>query len=197
MKILLQTLGLTAVLVLGGLVLSRCASQESTAHANETKLSQQQIAADCRAALRNLYAQNPKARELGAKAKGVLVFPNVVKGGLLVGGMRGNGALVWRSGGIHEYYQSSGMSYGLQAGIQKYGYALFLMDTEAFNVINEADGWEVGGSPSLVIVDAGMMSTLTTATVQKGIYAFFFDQRGLMGGIGLQGSKITRIYPGP
>ena len=196
MKFLLQTLGLTTLVVHGGLVLSRCASQEPTAHANESKLSQQQIAAECRAALRNLYAQNPKARELGARAKGVLVFPDVVKGGLLVGGMSGNGALVWRSGGIHEFYQTSGMSYGLQAGIQKYGYALFLMDTEAFNAINEADGWEVGGSPSLVIVDAGMMSTLTTATVQKGIYAFFFDQRGLMGGIGLQGSKISRIYPG-
>ena len=197
MKILLQTLGLTAVLVLGGLVLSRCASQQPTSQASDSKLSQHQIAADCRAALRNLYVQNPKARELGAKAKGVLVFPNVVKGGLLVGGMSGNGALVWRSGGIHEFYQTSGMSYGLQAGIQKYGYALFLMDTEAFKVINEADGWELGGSPSLVIVDAGMMSTLTTATVQKGIYAFFFDQRGLMAGIGLQGSKISRIHPGP
>ena len=197
MKILLQTLGLTAVLVLGGLVLSRCASQQPTVQANGAKLSQRQIAADCRAALRNLYAQNPKARELGAKAKGVLVFPNVVKGGLLVGGMSGNGALVWRSGGIHEFYQTSGMSYGLQVGVQKYGYALFLMDTEAFKVINEADGWELGGSPSLVIVDAGMMSTLTTATVQKGIYAFFFDQRGLMAGIGLQGSKISRIHPGP
>lgn len=197
MKLLLQTLGLTAVLVLGGLVLSRCASQQPTVQANGANLSQRQIAADCRAALRNLYAQNPKARELGAKAKGVLVFPNVVKGGLLVGGMSGNGALVWRSGGIHEFYQTSGMSYGLQVGVQKYGYALFLMDTEAFKVINEADGWELGGSPSLVIVDAGMMSTLTTATVQKGIYAFFFDQRGLMAGIGLQGSKISRIHPGP
>ena len=197
MKLLLQTLGLTAVLVLGGLVLSRCASQQPTVQANGANLSQRQIAADCRAALRNLYAQNPKARELGARAKGVLVFPNVVKGGLLVGGMSGNGALVWRSGGIHEFYQTSGMSYGLQVGVQKYGYALFLMDTEAFKVINVADGWELGGSPSLVIVDAGMMSTLTTATVQKGIYAFFFDQRGLMAGIGLQGSKISRIHPGP
>jgi lipid-binding SYLF domain-containing protein len=109
--------------------------------------------------------------------------------------MGGNGALVWRSGAIQDFYETSGLSYGLQVGIQEYGYALFLMDTEAFNTINRADGWEVGSSPSLVVVDAGIASSMTTATIQKGIYAFFFNQRGLMGGIGLQGSKISRIYP--
>lgn len=196
MKTFLFSLFGAALVILGALVASSCAGQPSATHAKAAELSKKQIAADCRAALRDLYAQNPKARQLGAKAKGVLVFPKIVKGGLVVGGMGGKGALVWRSGAIHEYYETSGMSYGLQAGVQSYGYALFLMDAEAFNVINQADGWEIGSSPSLVIVDAGMASSMTTATVQKGIYAFFFNQHGLMGGVGLQGSKISRIYPG-
>ncbi len=195
MKIPLPTLVFSALAVFSGLVSSSCAPQTPPAHT--AKLSKKQIAADCRAALRDLYAKNPKARQLGAKAKGVLMFPNVVKGGLLIGGMGGNGALIWRSGGIHEYYQTSGMSYGLQAGVQKYGYALFLMDAEAFNALNRADGWEVGSSPSLVIVDQGVASSMSTTTIQKGTYAFFFNPRGLMGGLSLQGSKISRIYPGP
>jgi len=82
-----------------------------------------------------------------------------------------------------------------QAGVQKYGYALFLMDQEAFANINRADGWEVGSSPSLVIVDEGKATSLSTTTIDSGTYAFFFNQRGLMGGLGLQGSKITRIQP--
>jgi lipid-binding SYLF domain-containing protein len=195
MKNIFQTLGFAALATMGGLVSNSCATKAPATHANAAKPSKKQIAADCRAALRDLYAINPKARKLGAKAKGVLVFPRIVKGGLVVGGMGGNGALVWRSGAIQDFYETSGLSYGLQVGIQEYGYALFLMDTEAFNTINRADGWEVGSSPSLVVVDAGIASSMTTATIQKGIYAFFFNQRGLMGGIGLQGSKISRIYP--
>ena len=113
----------------------------------------------------------------------------------MVGGMAGNGALIRNDGTIRDFYQTAGASYGLQAGIQKYGYALFLMDDSAFANLNRADGWEVGSSPSLVIVDEGMATSLTTTTLNKSTYAFFFNQRGLMGGLGLQGSKITRIHP--
>ena len=110
--------------------------------------------------------------------------------------MGGNGALVRQDGSIQDFYQTGGLSYGLQAGVQKYGYALFLMDREAFVNINRAEGWEVGSSPSLVIVDKGKSSSLSTTTIDSGTYAFFFNQTGLMGGLGLQGSKITRIHPG-
>ena len=74
-------------------------------------------------------------------------------------------------------------------------HALFLLDDEAMRNLNRSDGWEVGSSPSLVIVDEGMAASISTMTLNKGIYAFFFNQRGLMGGLGLQGSKITRIHP--
>ena len=99
------------------------------------------------------------------------------------------------TGVISGFYQTTAASYGLQAGVQEFGYAVFLMDDEAFHNINRSGGWEIGSSPSLVVVDKGMATSLTTTTIDKGTYAFFFNQRGLMGGLGLQGSKITRIHP--
>lgn len=190
MKHIVKSLKAAAALVLASLTLSQCATGPTASGA-----SAPQIASDSRAALRDLYRQNPKARQLGNHAKGVLVFPSIAKGGFIVGGMGGNGALVRPDGSIRDFYQTGGLSYGLQAGVQKYGYALFLMDQEAFNNINRANGWEVGSSPSLVVVDKGMAGSLSTTTIDKGTYAFFFNQSGLMGGLGLQGTKITRIHP--
>ncbi|MEY4568789.1 MAG: hypothetical protein RLZZ398_228 [Verrucomicrobiota bacterium] len=191
MKQLLHSLPLAFGLAISSLALTQCATGPTVASVDAPRL-----AGDSRAALRSLYAQNPKARSLGARAKGILVFPNITKGGFVVGGMGGNGALVRPGGGISEFYQTGGLSYGFQAGVQQYGYALFLMDNDAFANLNRSDGWEIGSSPSLVIVDKGRAASLSTATINSGTYAFFFNQRGLMGGLGLQGSKITRIQPG-
>ena len=69
------------------------------------------------------------------------------------------------------------------------------MDEAAINYLNRSGGWEIGVGPSIVVVDAGVAKTLTTTTAKDKIYAFIFDQKGLMAGLGLQGSKITRIYP--
>jgi lipid-binding SYLF domain-containing protein len=86
-------------------------------------------------------------------------------------------------------------SYGFQAGVQVFGYVLFFMDEASLQYLNNSDGWELGTGPSLVVLDAGFGKVLSTTTLQTGVYAFVFDQKGLMGGIGIQGSKITRIYP--
>jgi lipid-binding SYLF domain-containing protein len=188
---IIRSLKAAAVLAFTCLPLTQCATGPAVGPTSATT-----IARESRAALSDLYANNPKARKLGARAKGILVFPNVTKGGFGVGAMGGNGALFSSSGSIRDYYQTGGLSYGLQAGVQKYGYALFLMDESAFENLNRSSGWEIGSSPSLVVVDKGVAASLSTATLNKGTYAFFFDQRGLMGGLGLQGSKITRIQPG-
>jgi lipid-binding SYLF domain-containing protein len=187
-------LAAAAILIAGSFALSHCASGPVT-NLNAASVNPRQLAADSRAALNNLYRANPAARALGAKAKGILVFPEIVKGGLMIGGMGGNGALIRNDGTIRDFYQTAGLSYGLQAGVQEYGYALFLMDSDSINNINRTDGWEIGSSPSLVVVDKGMAGSISTTTMNKGTYAFFFNQRGLMGGLGLQGSKITRIHP--
>jgi hypothetical protein len=48
-----------------------------------------------------------------------------------------------------------------------------------------------------VLLDSGFGKNLSTTTLQQGVYAFIFDQKGLMGGVGIQGSKITKIHPNP
>ena len=147
---------------------------------------------DVKNALQDLYAKSPKAKELGERAIGILVFPGIVKGGFIVGGQFGEGALL-KDGKTAGYYNTLSVSYGLQVGLQKYGYALFFMTDSALNWIDKSDGWEIGVGPSIVVVDVGAATSKTTTTLQSEIYAFFFDQKGLMGGLGLQGTKITRI----
>ena len=143
-------------------------------------------------ALIELVDQNPAAKELDKKAAAVLVFPSVKKAGLLVGGQFGEGVL-WRDGKAVAFYSTGGASFGLQAGAQEYGYALFFMTNKALEALNTAQGFEVGIGPSIVVVDQGMAKSTTTTTMQKDIYAFVFGQRGLMAGIGIQGNKITKI----
>jgi lipid-binding SYLF domain-containing protein len=191
----INAIGLASFTMVTPLMTSSCASADRGTRINTPSSSKNQIAADSRMALNDLYEMNPKARSLGAKAKGVLVFPAIVKGGFMIGGMEGTGVLIRKDGTIKNYYETTGVSYGFQAGVQKYGYALFLMDQSAINALDHADGWELGSSPSIVVVDQGIATTLSTTTAHKGIYAYFFNQRGLMGGISLQGSKVTRIYP--
>lgn len=194
MKNIAYKLATATLLAISALSLTHCANGPATNY-NAASVNPRELAADSRAALNRLYRTNPSARRLAAQAQGILVFPEITKGGFMVGGMGGNGALIRPDGTIRDFYQTAGVSYGLQAGIQQYGYALFLMDKSAFENINRAQGWEVGSSPSLVIVDEGMSANLSNTTMNASTYAFFFNQRGLMGGIGLQGSKITRIQP--
>ena len=144
------------------------------------------------AALKSLRESNLVADKLASTAKGALVFPNIVKAGFMFGGQIGEGVLM-KGGRPAAYYNSVAASYGLQAGIQKFGYALFFMDNGALASFENSAGFEIGVGPSIVVVDAGVGKTMTTKTIKAGIYAFIFDQKGLMAGLGIQGSKITRI----
>ena len=147
------------------------------------------------AALKKLYAANPSAKLLADNAKGVLVFPGILKAGFIFGAQGGDGAL--RKGGkTVGYYRTLAASYGFQAGVQSFGYALFFMTDSALAYPDKTNGWEIGTGPSIVIVDKGMAKSLSTTTLKNDVYAFIFDQKGLMAGIGIQGSKITRIHPG-
>jgi lipid-binding SYLF domain-containing protein len=154
-----------------------------------------EISRNAKTALSTLYASNPAARAVGKQAKAVLVFPKIIKGGFMVGGQAGVGALII-NGRTAGYYNTVAASYGFQAGLQKFSYAMFFMNDAALGYLNKSGGWEVGSAPSLVVVDTGLARSLSTTTLRKGIYVFFFSQKGLMGGIGLQGTKITRYTPG-
>jgi lipid-binding SYLF domain-containing protein len=149
------------------------------------------LTSQSRAALRQLVAQNPAAAKANRKALAVLVFPDVVKAGFILGAQGGKGIL-FVHGRPNGRYRTVAASYGLQVGVQKYGYALFLMNQKAVDWVNNTRGWEIGTGPSVVIVDKGMARSFSTDTMHSGIYAFTFDQQGLMAGLGLQGSKIMR-----
>ena len=147
------------------------------------------------AALQKLYKSSPFALELSKKAKAILVFPKVIKAGFGVGGQYGEGALYQR-GRVNGYYSLTAGSYGLQIGAQKYGYAMFFMDDKSLNYLLENNsGWEIGAGPSIVLVDEGMARSFTNTTVTESVYVFAFAQEGLMAGLGIQGSKISRIMP--
>ena len=152
----------------------------------------EEIDHDAAAALQTLYDTEPKAKELGAIAKGILVFPKIYKAGFVGGAQFGEGALLV-NGKTIGYYNSVAGSYGLQAGVQKFAYVMFLMTDSTMNYFENSKGIELGVGPSIVVVDAGKAKTLTTTTAKDDIYAFIFGQKGLMAGAGLQGSKITKI----
>ena len=151
-----------------------------------------QLARSSAAALNTLCAKQQSAKLLRQKAKAILVFPSIVKAGFMFGGQIGEGTL-FRNGKAVAFYSSVAASYGFQAGIQTFGYALFFMNEAALASLDASAGFELGVGPSIVVMDEGMGRSVTTSTVLSDVYAFIFSQKGLMGGMGVQGSKITRI----
>ena len=185
-RVIIRISGPVVALLLATLVLGPAAPVPATAASGQT------IERDARAALENLYRKNAGARALRAKAKGVLVFPSMLKAGFMFGGQIGEGAL-FRGGKVAGFYNSVAASYGFQAGAQVFGYALFFMSDSALAYLDKSGGFELGSGPSLVVLDEGAAKSLTSTTITQEVYAFVFDQKGLMGGMGIQGSKITRV----
>lgn len=152
---------------------------------------------DIHAAVESLKKNSAAAANLGKSAKGVLIFPTITKAGFIAGAQYGEGALIKpKAGGgyyIDEYFSLAAGSFGFQAGVQTFGYALVLMTDDAVEFVETTSGWELGAGPSITIVDEGLAKTLSTTTAKEGIYAFTFGQKGLMGGMGLQGTKVSRL----
>ena len=153
-----------------------------------------QIDRDASAALRRLYATDHRAVELGQKAAGILVFPKIVKGGFIFGGQGGKGVL-WVKKHIDGYYTIAAASFGLQAGVQWFSYALFFMDPQALQYLDKSDGWTIGSDPSVVVIDKGAGASIDSTTLSHKVIAIPFGLNGLMAGLALQGSKITTYNP--
>jgi lipid-binding SYLF domain-containing protein len=147
---------------------------------------------DANQALQSLSRTNPLADEISKKARAVLVFPSVVKAGLVFGGSYGEGVLK-RGSTVIDYYNSVSGSWGLQAGAQSYSYVVFLMNDNAVDYIGKSEGWEIGVGPTVVLVNEGVGKNLSTSTLKDDAYAFIFDQEGLMAGISIEGTKISKI----
>jgi lipid-binding SYLF domain-containing protein len=148
--------------------------------------------ADSRQALQTLYKTNSFSETISHKAKAVLVFPKIIKAGLVFGGSYGEGVLM-KGTKVEDYYNSVSGSWGLQAGAQSYGYVMFLMTDKAVKYVAETKGWEIGVGPTVVVVDEGVAKNLSSSTLKDDAYAFIFDQQGLMAGISIEGTKISLI----
>jgi len=147
---------------------------------------------DANQALQTLYRTNPVAEKISKSARAVLVFPKIIKAGFVFGGSYGEGVLK-QGAKVVDYYNSVSGSWGLQAGAQSYGYVVFLMNDKAESYINKSEGWEIGVGPTVVVVNEGVAKNLSTSTLKDDAYAFIFDQSGLMAGVMIEGTKISKI----
>jgi lipid-binding SYLF domain-containing protein len=151
-----------------------------------------EIDAQVDAALTRFYEEVPAARDLATKAKGILIFPSVVKAGFGVGGEYGEGAL--RVGGRSVgYYNTAAASIGLQIGVQSRAEILMFMSQEALELFQSSDGWEVGVDGSVTVVKVGVAGEIDTNTLSEPVIGFVFGEQGLMANLSLEGAKITKL----
>ena len=162
----------------------------SRAHAD----SRSELADKGISALHQLEALEPRSRFFAHHAKAVLIFPSVLKAGFIFGGETGNGVLLI-DGRPAGFYNLSGGSWGLQIGGQDFGYALFFMTDSSLHYLKQSDGFSAGTGPSIVVINQGAGAEADTTTLTHDVYAFPFNQKGLMADLTLQGTKITRIHP--
>jgi len=145
-------------------------------------------------ALNSLLADSAAAQAISEDAVAVLVFPDIVKAGFGVGGQFGEGAL--RKGGVTTgYYNIASASFGFQIGAQSYSQVLFFMNEDALAALDKVRGFELGADASVAVASQGMGVDVNTNTVRDPVVAFVFGQKGLMGGVTVDGSKITKINP--
>jgi len=149
---------------------------------------------DSRVALQRLRALDPGTRALAARAIAILMFPNIIKGGFIVAGQYGEGALM-QHGKTTGYFSIAAGSLGLQAGGEAFSYALLFFRRSALDYLNRNNGWTIGTGPNIVVLDTGGAASVTNLTVTQDVVAIPFGLKGLMAGINLEGSKITRITP--
>ena len=155
-------------------------------------VSGEDLQQDAAQSLQSLYKSHPETERIAKNAKAVLIFPKIIKAGLVFGGSYGEGVMN-KGKNFAGYYNSVSASWGWQAGAESYGYVVFLMNDKAVRYLNESKGWEVGVGPSFVVVNEGIAKNLSTSTLKDDAYAYIFDQQGLMASVSIQGTKISPI----
>jgi lipid-binding SYLF domain-containing protein len=149
-------------------------------------------------ALGQMYAQMPQTRDLASRAVGMLVMPSVMKGGFILGGAYGEGALL--TGGVQTldgppagYYSVAAASVGFQIGVQTTGHALFFMTQDSLDRFQRKDGWEIGADAEVTFPDAGLAWQLNSTLMNKPVIGVVFGQDGLLIGASIEGAKYSRI----
>lgn len=126
------------------------------------------------------------------EAKGVLVFPDIIKAGFGIGGEYGEGAL--RIGGkTVDYYSTAAASIGFQLGAQQKAVILVFLEQHALDKFRNSDGWEVGVDGSVAVVEWGKGVDINSHDFDDPVVGFVLSNKGLMYNLTLEGSKITKI----
>ncbi len=166
-----------------GLTLSSCSTTQS---------ERADIDRRARTALDQLQRITPSAKGLADSSAGVLVFPDVTQGGLIIGGEYGQGVM-FKQGRTEGHYNIAGGSLGLQIGAQTFSQAYFFTTPEALKTFEETKGFEVGAGLDFAVADVGTSGDISSATLQKPLVIFVWGQQGLMAGVKVEGQKITRL----
>lgn len=147
---------------------------------------------DVERTLKRFHKQVRGTRELVENAAAVLVFPNVIKAGMGIGGEYGEGVLLVRGRPI-DYYNTVSASFGFQLGAQSRSIIIVFMTEEALVGFKRVDGWKVGVDGSVTLVNVGASGSVDTSRIGSPIVGFIFDGKGLMYNLTLEGSKISRM----
>lgn len=154
--------------------------------------SREEIDAEVDEALTQFYRHTSAGKALAQKAKGVLVFPNVVKAGFGVGGEYGEGAL--RVGGkTVGYYSIAAASIGLQIGAQARTEIILFMNDAVLKQFRDSSGWKAGVDGSVALATLGAGGAIDSNTAREPIIGFIFSNKGLMYNLSFEGSKITKL----
>lgn len=154
--------------------------------------SKAEIDANVSRAVKQFYALNSKNKELAGKASGMLVFPRITKAGVGIAGEFGEGVLLVKDKTV-GYYNIGGGSIGLTLGLADRSEIIMFMTQASLDKFTNSHGWAVGADASIAVVSAGASGTYDTKTLQKPILGFVFGEKGLIGDLSLEGSKITKI----
>jgi len=183
-----RSTGKTVGLIFIGLAIAICGAFASNAYAK----SAAEINASVNQTLKRFYKEVNGATELTAKAKALLVMPSVTKAGFVVAGTYGEGALR-RGKKTVGYYNLVGGSYGFTIGAQQMDIIIAFMTEEALRQFKEIDGWEVGVTGNVALIDVGGGKRLDTTSLKDPVVAFVFGPKGLMFDVSLKGAKFTKI----
>ncbi|MEM9060841.1 MAG: YSC84-related protein [Pseudomonadota bacterium] len=165
------------------------------AHAEEREVIDSRV----NLALGQMWSKLPQTRQLSPKAKAMLVMPEVLKGGLIVGGAYGEGALLLNDdvAGYEApavaYYSVAAASVGFQVGVQTTSHVLFFMTDQALGNFRRADGWEIGADAEVTFPEAGLNAQVNSTLLNQPIIGVVFGQDGFLVGASLEGSKYSPI----
>ena len=172
--------------------LGACSTTTATGGGATNSEKRASIDANVNGALSKLYAQDPEARTMVAKARGVLVFPSVVSAGFVVGGSYGQGSLLV-GGRPLGYYSTAAGSVGLLAGADSKAVYILFMTDESLNKFRASKGWTAGADASVSLINTGASASVDTQTGQKPVVGYVLTNGGLMANLALDGTKITPL----